>query len=64
VIWVAAAFVLAVAAAVMLQRNQLARAQALVMGGMITPGCVVAEAVVLLLLAAALVMAQLTGILR
>ena len=44
----AGAFIAIVAVVVFLRRQQLAHAQALVLGGSILPGCVVAEAVVLL----------------
>jgi hypothetical protein len=51
----AALFIAAVAVGVFLRRRQLAHAQALVLGGSILPGCVIAEAVVLLLIAIAIV---------
>jgi hypothetical protein len=47
----AAVFIAIVAIIVFLQRRRLAHAQALVLGGSIMPGCVVAQAVVLLLIA-------------
>jgi hypothetical protein len=47
----AAIFIAIVAVVVFLQRRRLAHAQALVLGGSILPGCVVAQAVVLLLIA-------------
>jgi hypothetical protein len=47
----AAVFIAIVAIIVFLQRRRLAHAQALVLGGSIMPGCVIAEAVVLLLIA-------------
>ena len=50
-IWIAAALFVAVAAAMFLAREPLARGQALVVGGRIRPGCVIAEAVAVLLLA-------------
>jgi hypothetical protein len=43
-------FIAIVAVVVYLRRRELARAQALVLGGSILPGCVIAEAVVLLLI--------------
>ncbi len=49
-----ALFIALVAVVVFLRRRQLAHAQALVLGGSILPGCVVAEAVVLLLIAVAI----------
>lgn len=48
---IAAIFIAIVAVVVFLQRRRLAHAQALVLGGSILPGCVIAEAVVLLLIA-------------
>ena len=48
---VAAIFIAIVAIIVFLQRRRLAHAQALVLGGSILPGCVVAQAIVLLLIA-------------
>lgn len=48
---VAAVFIAVVAVVVFLQRRRLAHAQALILGGSILPGCVVAQAVVLLLIA-------------
>lgn len=50
-------FIAAVAVVVYLRRRPLAHAQALVLGGSILPGCVVVEAVVLLLIAIAVVIA-------
>lgn len=47
-------FIAIVAVVVYLRRHDLARAQALVLGGSILPGCVVAEAVVLLLIGIAI----------
>lgn len=47
----AAVFIAIVAIVVFLQRRRLAHAQALILGGSIMPGCVVAEAVVLLVIA-------------
>jgi hypothetical protein len=47
-------FIAIVAAIVYVKRRELARAQALVLGGSILPGCVVAEAVVLLLIGLAI----------
>jgi hypothetical protein len=47
----AAIFIAIVAIIVFLQRRRLAHAQALVLGGSILPGCVVAQAIVLLLIA-------------
>jgi hypothetical protein len=52
-------FVAAVAAVVLYKRRDLAHAQALVLGGSIRPGCVIAEAIGLLLIAAAIILARL-----
>jgi hypothetical protein len=54
VTWLGPAFVAVVAIAVFLNRRGLAHAQANVLGGSILPGCVVAEAVALLAIAAAM----------
>ncbi|HEX2060458.1 MAG TPA: hypothetical protein VHK90_06930 [Thermoanaerobaculia bacterium] len=51
-----AAFVALVGIVVFAQRRELARAQAAILGGSIGPGCVVAEAIVLLLIAAAMLL--------
>jgi hypothetical protein len=53
----AGAFIAIVAVVVFVRRRPLADAQALVLGGSILPGCVVAEAAVLLLIALAIVLA-------
>lgn len=50
----AGAFIAIVAFVVFLRRQQLAHAQALVLGGSILPGCVIAEAIVLLLIGVAI----------
>jgi hypothetical protein len=50
-------FIAIVAVVVFLRRRPLAHAQALVLGGSVLPGCVIAEAVVLLLIAIAVVVA-------
>lgn len=49
-----AAFIALVAVVVFVQRRELAKAQAAILGGSVVPGCVVAEAVVLLLIAVAM----------
>lgn len=51
--WIGAAFLAIVAVLMLLQRRALARAQAMVLGGSVLPGCVVVEAVVVLILAMA-----------
>lgn len=50
-------FIALVAVVVFLRRRPLAHAQALVLGGSVLPGCVIAEAVVLLLIAVGIVVA-------
>ena len=52
----AALFIAVVAVAVYLRRRQLAHAQALILGGTIMPGCVVAQAVLLLVIALVIAM--------
>lgn len=47
----AGVFIAIIAVIVFLQRRRLAHAQALILGGSVLPGCVVAEAIVLLLIA-------------
>ena len=54
-------FIAIVAIVVFLQRRSLAQAQALVLGGSILPGCVIAEAVVLFLIAIAIVVIGMMG---
>jgi lysylphosphatidylglycerol synthetase-like protein (DUF2156 family) len=58
----AAAFIVVVAVAVYVQRRRLAQMQAMTLGGSIGVGCVVAEAVVLLLIALAFVVAHFSGV--
>jgi hypothetical protein len=53
-IWLGPAFLVAVAIGIVLDRRRLAHLQAMVLGGSVVPGCVVVEAVVLALIAAAL----------
>jgi energy-converting hydrogenase Eha subunit C len=52
--WLAAAFIALAGIAVILQRRPIARAQALILGGSILPGCAVAQGVFLLLIALAI----------
>ena len=59
--YLAAAFVALVAVVVFVNRRGLAQMQAAVLGGSVLPGCVVAQAVSLLLLAIVLVIAHLAG---
>lgn len=49
--WLGPAVVILVAFAILLKRREFASFQANVLGGSILPGCVVAEAIVLFLLA-------------
>lgn len=49
--WVAFAFLVAVAAVMYVARRDLAQFQALILGGRLRPGCVVAEVIALLVLA-------------
>lgn len=51
-IWLAGAFFAAIAVALFAAREPLSRGQSLVVGGRIGPGCVIAEAIALLVLAA------------
>jgi hypothetical protein len=51
---VAAIFIAIVAVVVFFQRRPLAQVQAGILGGSVVPGCVVAEAIVLLLIAVAM----------
>jgi hypothetical protein len=57
-----AAFIAVVGVLVFFWRRELARMQALVLGGSVVPGCVVAEAVALLVAAAALVICHRYGL--
>lgn len=52
----AAVFLAIVAVVVFVQRRRLAQAQALVLGGSVMPGCVIVEAIVLLLIAIVIVL--------
>lgn len=51
----AGVFLALVGVVVILQRRPLARAQALILGGSVFPGCAVAEGLLLLLIAAAII---------
>lgn len=53
--YVAGAFIALIGIVVILQRRSLARAQALILGGTILPGCAVAEGVALLVIALAII---------
>ena len=56
--WIAAAFIALVGVLILFRRRQLAGMQALILGGSVVPGCVVAEAVALLVAAVALILAH------
>jgi len=58
-VWAAAVFIAAVGVAVYVRRRELAHAEALVMGGSILPGCVVVQAIVLIAVAIAMIVAHL-----
>ena len=57
-----AAFLVIVAAVVAMQRKPLAEMQALVIGGRLGPGCVIAQAIVLVVIAIAILIAWRTGL--
>jgi hypothetical protein len=58
----AAIFLAIVAAVVYVQRRPLAHVQAMVLGGSIAPGCVIGEAIVLLVLALIFAAAHFMGL--
>lgn len=58
----AAIFLALVAAAVFIQRRRLAHMQALTLGGSIRPGCVIVEAIVLLLIAVIFAIVHFSGV--
>jgi hypothetical protein len=60
-IWAGVAFLIAVSIAMMVARKQLATMQAITFGGNVAPGCVVAEAVVLIVVAVVMLAAYLSG---
>lgn len=57
-----ALFLVAVAVAVLVQRRRLAHMQALTLGGSVRPGCVIVEAIVLLIIALAFAVAHFSGV--
>lgn len=59
--WFAVAFVAAVGMGMLLWRHQLARLQALVLGGSVLPGCVVAQGAVLVVIAALIALLRMRG---
>lgn len=60
----AAAVFAAIAAILYAKRRQAAEIQALLYGGSMLPGCVIAEAVAVLLIAAIIVVLYVTGMVR
>ncbi len=58
----AGVFIAVVAAMVFIQRRRLAEMQALILGGSVLPGCVVAEAIVLFVIAAVFAAAWFNGL--
>ena len=60
-IWAGVAFLLAVSMAMIIARRQLAAMHSMTFGGNVAPGCVVAEAAVLLVVAAVMAAAYLAG---
>ena len=59
--WIAALFVLVVAGGLWLRRRALAEMHSVLFGGTLGPGCVIVEAVALVVLAALLVVGHLRG---
>lgn len=62
--WFAAGLLVLIALLLLWKRAQAAQLQGLVMGGRMTPGCSVAEAIALILVAIALVVLQSQGFFR
>jgi len=60
-LWIAALFVMLVAAGFLVWRRALAEMHSILLGGTLGPGCVIAEAVAMLLLALFLVAAHFAG---
>ncbi|HEX8616215.1 MAG TPA: hypothetical protein VF911_01405 [Thermoanaerobaculia bacterium] len=58
----AAAFIAVVAVVIYIQRRPLSQMQAMALGGSIGVGCVVAQAIVLLLIAIAFAVAHFSGV--
>lgn len=61
-IWLAAIVFALLGIIFIFRRNDLARAQSLVAGGNLAPGCVIFEGIILLLMAAAVIVASRLGI--
>ena len=64
VVWIGALLFLAVGIAMILARTSLAHGQAVIFGGSVVPGCVIAEAVIMFLLAVAMIVAYRHGLFR
>ena len=62
-VWFVAVFFLLIAVAMFLRRAELSHLQAMILGGSVAPGCVIAEAVVIAVLALIIVLAHSNGIL-
>ena len=63
-VWIFALLVGAIAAYLFANRVDQARFQSMLAGGRMEPGCIIAEAVVLTLIAAAAVVGYLLGVIR
>ncbi|MFP5245360.1 MAG: hypothetical protein ACLGH0_01610 [Thermoanaerobaculia bacterium] len=59
--WIAAAFIAFTGLLLLAQRRKLAEMQAMILGGSVVPGCVVAEGVVVLLIAVLIAVAHVAG---
>jgi hypothetical protein len=62
-LYAAAIFIVIVGVAAIAARSSFARMQGLIAGGTMPPGCIVAEGIALLLLAAALLLMRANGML-
>ena len=60
-VWLAAVVFATLGIVFIVRRHELSRAQSLVAGGTLMPGCVVVEGVILLLMAVAVVIAYMAG---
>jgi hypothetical protein len=61
-VWIAVVVFVLLGIVFIVRRNDLARAQSLVAGGNLMPGCVIVEGILLLLMAAAVVIAHSFGV--
>ncbi|MEA2488584.1 MAG: hypothetical protein QOH21_376 [Acidobacteriota bacterium] len=59
--WFGIAFIAVVGIVILIRRRDLASLQAMVLGGSIRPGCVIAEAILLLAVAAVVAVMHLRG---